>query len=67
MIDKQVNSKLIDNAEYLDTVMPMFNLLEYGQNSSMTSGSLWRYCLKEYFVGINRDLNNNKTKRQQFR
>ena len=33
----------IDNAEYLDIVMPMYNLLEYSDNYSMTSGSFWNY------------------------
>ena len=33
-------STLIDNAEDLDLFMPM---LEYIQNYSMTSGSLWNY------------------------
>ena len=27
----------------LDVVMPMNNLLEYNNNYSMTSGSLWNY------------------------
>ena len=34
---------MTDNAENLDIVMPMYNLLEYSQNYSMTSGSLWNY------------------------
>ena len=34
---------MTDNAEDLDIVMPMYNLLEYSQNYSMTSGSLWNY------------------------
>ena len=33
----KINSKLIDNAEDLDIVMPMYSLLEYSQNYSMTS------------------------------
>ena len=36
----KINSTLIDNAEDLDIVMPMHNLLGYSQNYSMTSGSL---------------------------
>ena len=36
----KINSTLIDNAEDLDIVMPMHNLLEYSQNHSMTSESL---------------------------
>ena len=39
----KINSKLIDNAEDLDIVMSIYNLLEYSQNYSMTSGSLWNY------------------------
>ena len=35
----KINSTLIGNAKYLDIVMPMYNLLEYSQNSSITSGS----------------------------
>ena len=34
---------MIDNAENLDLVMPMYNLLEYSENYSITSGSLWNY------------------------
>ena len=36
----KIKSTLIGNAEDLDIVMPMYNLLEYSQNYSMTSGSL---------------------------
>ena len=36
-----VQSTLIDNAEDLGIFMLMYNLLEYSQNYSMTSGSLW--------------------------
>ena len=38
-----ISSTLMDNAEHLDMVMPMYNLLEYSQNYSMSSGSLWNY------------------------
>ena len=34
----------IDNAEYIDIVMPIYNLIEYSDNYSKTSGSLWQYC-----------------------
>ena len=36
----KINNKFIDNAEDLDIVMPMYNLLEYSDNYSMTSRSL---------------------------
>ena len=35
----KINNTFIVNAEYLDIVTPMYNLLEYGKNYSMTSGS----------------------------
>ena len=38
---------MIDNAEDLDIVMPMYNLLEYSQNYSMTPGSLRNYYRDE--------------------
>ena len=40
----KINNTQIDNAEYLDIVMPMYNLIEYSDNYSKTSGSLWQYC-----------------------
>ena len=33
----------IDNAEDLDVVMLMYNLLEYSNNYKKTTGSLWNY------------------------
>ena len=39
-----MNNTQIDNAEYIDIVMPMYNLIEYSDNYSKTSGSLWQYC-----------------------
>ena len=43
----KINNTQIDNTEYIDIVMPMHNLIEYSDNYSKTSGSLWQYC-KEY-------------------
>ena len=37
----------MDNAEDYDIVMPMYNLLEYSQNYSITSRSLWNYYRDE--------------------
>ena len=44
---RSCNSTFIDNAKDLDIVIPMYNLLEYSDNCSMTSGSLWNYCRDE--------------------
>ena len=40
----KINNTQIDNAEYIDIVMPMYNLIEYSDNYSKTSGSLWQCC-----------------------
>ena len=37
----KINNTEMDNAEYIDIVMPMHNLIEYSDNYSKTSGSLW--------------------------
>ena len=39
----RINGVLGENAENLDIVMPMCNLLEYRKNYSKTSASLWNY------------------------
>ena len=40
----KINNADIDNAKYIDIGMPMYNLIEYSDNYSKTSGSLWQYC-----------------------
>ena len=37
----KINGIKTDNAEDLDVVMPMYNLLEYSKNYKKTTGSLW--------------------------
>ena len=37
----------IDDAEDLDLIMLMYNLLEYSSNRSDTTGSLWFYSIDE--------------------
>ena len=39
----KINNKDIDNAQDIDIVMPMYNLIECSDNYSKTSGSLWQY------------------------
>ena len=38
----RINNTDIDNAQDIDIVMPMYNLIEYSDNYSKTSGSLWQ-------------------------
>ena len=40
----KINNILIDNAEDLDNVMPMYNLIEYNKNYSKKSGTLRNYA-----------------------
>ena len=42
-----INGVKTDNAEDLDAVMPMYNLLEYSKNYRKTTGSLWNYYRDE--------------------
>ena len=43
----KINSELVENAEDLGIVMPMYNLLEYSTNYEKTSGSLFNYYRDE--------------------
>ena len=43
----KTNSVKIDNADDLDVVMPMYNLLEYSKNYRKTTGSLQNYYRDE--------------------
>ena len=43
----EINNTKIDNAKDIDTVMPMYNLIEYSDNYSKSSGSLWQYYRDE--------------------
>ena len=63
----KVNNTFIDNTEDLDIVMPVYNLLEYNDNYSMTSGRSWDYYRDEGNDNANENnadnywINNNKT------
>ena len=63
----KINSTFIDNAEDLDIVMPMYNLLEYSDNYTVTSGSFRNYYRDEVKDDKNENdnrnniINNNKT------
>ena len=44
----RVNGELIEDADDLDIVMPMYNLLEYSKNYRKTIGSLYNYYRDEF-------------------
>ena len=54
----EINNNQIDNAKYLNVVMPINNLIEYSNNYSKTSGSLSQYYRDEP--------NNNITEPESF-
>ena len=43
----KINGELVENAEDLDIVIPMYNLLEYSKNYEKASGSLFNYYRDE--------------------
>ena len=43
----EINNTQVDNAKYIDIVMPMYNLIEYSDNYAKTTGSLMQYFRDE--------------------
>ena len=39
----EINETFVDEAEHINIAMPMYNLIEYSDNYSDTSGSLWQF------------------------
>ena len=46
----RTNNEHVDGAHNFDIIMPMYNLTEYSDNYSYTSGSLWQYKKDESLV-----------------
>ena len=58
----EVNNTNEDDAKDIYIVMPMYNLIEYSDDYSKTSGSLWQYCKDIPAIDDNNaivNLNNN--------
>ena len=51
----EINNTNVDDAKDVDVIMPMYNLIEYSDNYSKTSGSLWQFTKNMPVV----DNNNN--------
>ena len=49
----RTNSMQVDDAHGIDVVMAMYNLIEYSDNYSKTSGILWQYCRDEAALDAN--------------
>ena len=49
----KINNTQVDDAHDIDVVMPMYNLIEYSDNYSKTSGISWQYCRDEPALDAN--------------
>ena len=57
----EVSKTFIDEAEHINITMPMYNLIEYSDNYSDTSGSLWQFKRDEIVGNINLANNNSSS------
>ena len=46
----EINNKETDYAKNIDSVMSMYNVIEYSDNYLKTSGSLWQYYRDKPFI-----------------
>ena len=53
----EINDTFVDYADFINITMPMYNLIEYSDNYSDTSGSLWGFKRDE--IVNNADVTNN--------
>ena len=57
----EINETFIDEAEHINIAMPMYNLIEYSDNYSDTSGSLWQFKRDKIIGNINLTNNNSSS------
>ena len=43
----EIDGTLVDEANFINNTMPMYNLIKYSDNYSDTSGSLWGFKREE--------------------
>ena len=56
----EINDTFVDYADFINITMPMYNLIEYSDNYSDTSGSLWQFKRDELNVNdVNTIFNND--------
>ena len=46
----EIIETFIDEAEHINITMPMYNLIEYSDNYSDTSGTLWQFKSDEQAI-----------------
>ena len=52
----EINNTQIDNAIYIDIIMSVYDLIEYSDKYSKTSGILWQYYRDDSFLNKNGDI-----------
>ena len=54
---KEINETFVEEADFINITMPVYNLIEYSDNYSDTSGSLWQFKRNE--IVNNADVSND--------
>ena len=49
----EINDTFVDEADFINIAMPMYNLIKYSDNYSDTSGSLWQFKRDEIATNTN--------------
>ena len=52
----EINNTQVDDAEHIDIIMCMYNLIEYSDAHSKSSGSLWQYDRDEPALEANNNI-----------
>ena len=55
----EINETFVDEADFINITMPMYNLIEYSDNYSDTSGSLWQFKRDEIIDNTDVTKDNN--------
>ena len=59
---KQINDVFSDEAKHIYIAMTVYNLIEYSDNCSDTTRSLWQFKINEVPADNNADLSTNNSK-----
>ena len=57
----EINETFVDKTEHINIAMPMYNLIEYSDNYSDTSGSLWQFKRDEIEGNNNLTVDNSSS------
>ena len=57
----EINDTFVDYADFINITMPMYNLIEYSDNYSDTSGSLWQFKRDEIEEDVDLNVDNSSS------